>query len=98
YVGLFSHHEGFPNTICEAMALKKPIIVSSISDIPLFAKHNENVFICDSNDVTSIKKAIMNAMDSSDKERSKFGENNYNVAIENFQRERIIKEYLQLLT
>jgi len=98
YVGLFSHYEGFPNTICEAMAMRKPVIVTKISDLPLLLKDSKNGFFCDSYDVESIKNAIVKAMTTSTEERYKFGEANYKVAQEHFDKKKIISQYLKILS
>lgn len=98
FVGLFSHHEGFPNTICEAMILKKPVIATKVSDIPLFIKENENGFLCESKNVMSIKNALIKAIDSDEKARKIMGVNNQILAKKSFEREKIIQSYLNLLT
>src|SRR5690606_12695247 len=69
FVALVSHHEGFPNTICEAMALKKPVIVSRVSDIPLLIKEDINGFLCESKDIHSIKEAFIKAIGSTQEQR-----------------------------
>ena len=97
FIGLFSHFEGFPNTICEAMAMGKPVIVSKVSEVPLFIKENENGFLCDSNHPESIKNAIIKAIDSNAKQREMLGKNNYETAKNQFNKKVIIDEYLKLL-
>lgn len=97
FVGLFSHFEGFPNTICEAMAMGKPVIVTNVSDVPLFIKENENGFLCESNRPESIKNSLIKAIDSTAVQRKKMGENNYDVAKEHFNKEVIVEQYLKLL-
>ena len=98
FVGLFSHHEGFPNAICEGMAIKMPVIVSGVSDLPLFIKDNLNGFICDSKSIESIKESLMKAVDSTPEERASMGEKNLKVTNEYFNKEKIINSYLSLLT
>ena len=97
FVGLFSHYEGFPNAICEGMALNKPIIVSKVSDIPLFIKEDINGFICNSYDIESIKNSLEKAIKSKLDERIAIGVNNGNVAKENFNKNVIVQNYLKLL-
>jgi glycosyltransferase involved in cell wall biosynthesis len=97
FVGLFSHYEGFPNTICEAMAMAKPLIVSRVSDIPLFLKENENGYLCESNQPESIKNALINALESNADQRKKMGESNYYAAMHQFNKDLIVEQYLKLL-
>lgn len=97
FVGLFSHFEGFPNTICEAMALSKPVIVTKVSDVPLFVKENENGFLCESDNPDSIKNALIQGVNSSNKQRKRMGDNNYAIAIKEFSKEMIVSQYLNLL-
>lgn len=40
YVALFSSVEGLPNSICEAMTLGKPILMTPVSDYKIFIKDN----------------------------------------------------------
>lgn len=98
FVGLFSHFEGFPNTICEAMAMGKPVIVSKVSDVPLFIKEDVNGFLCDSQNPKTIKEAIIKAIESTAEQREKMGENNYLTAREVFNRDAIVEAYLKLLS
>lgn len=97
FVGLFSHYEGFPNTICEAMALGKPVIVSKVSDVPLFIKENTNGFLCDSKDVESIKNALIKAINATQAQRLEMGKKNYKTAIQTFNKKVIVDQYLKLL-
>jgi glycosyltransferase involved in cell wall biosynthesis len=97
FIGLFSHYEGFPNTICEAMALGKPVIVTKVSDVPLFVKENENGFLCESSNVVKIKKALIKAIDSSVEQGKLMGANNYKLAKQEFNKEVIVEQYLNLL-
>lgn len=96
FIGLFSHYEGFPNSICEAMILRKPVIVSKVSDIPLIIIEGENGFLCDSEDIISIKNAIIKSINSSLMHRAKMGKYNYEIAKSRFEKELIVDNYLQL--
>lgn len=98
FVGLFSHYEGFPNVISEAMALGKPIICTRVSDLPLFIKNGVNGFLCDSDEIYSIKNALSDAIESSRETRNNIRVNNINFSINIFNRDYIINEYSNLLT
>jgi len=97
FVALFSHYEGFPNTICEAMALGKPILVTNISDLPKFIKEQINGYICKSMDIQSIQKAILSAIGSTLEEREKMGHNNKILANKYFSKEVVVDKYMDLL-
>lgn len=96
FVCLFSHHEGFPNTICEAMSIGKPVIVSKVSDVPMFIKEDKNGFLCDSYSLESIKSALIKAVNSSKAERTRMGILNKALAEKKFDKEKIIDAYLNL--
>lgn len=97
FIALFSQYEGFPNAICEGMSLKKPVIVSEVSDIPLFIKEGENGYLCNPSDVNSIKGALLKAIKSDPQKRELMGINNFTLVQNKFDREVIINNYLQFL-
>ncbi|MDH6312733.1 glycosyltransferase involved in cell wall biosynthesis [Parabacteroides sp. PFB2-10] len=72
-VGLFSQFEGLPNAICEGMTLGKPIIMSRVSDYDLLVDE-KNGFLCDWNDVDSIKSALNHILDVNNEQLILMGE------------------------
>ena len=96
FVGLFSLYEGFPNIICEAMLLGKPVIVSNVSDIPKILSGTENI-ICDPNSTSSIAEAIIKAIKLDRNAMIKIGERNREIALKMFDKEKMIEKYEQLI-
>ncbi|MPL79125.1 hypothetical protein SDC9_25000 [bioreactor metagenome] len=93
-IGLFSYYEGFPNAICEGMALRKPIIASSVSDLPLIIDHK---YLCNPNNPESISQVITNILSLSKEELIKIGYENENKAKRLFDNGIIINNYIKLL-
>jgi glycosyltransferase involved in cell wall biosynthesis len=77
FVGLFSFHEGFPNSVCEGMACGKPIIVTKVSDIPVIIEDGIGGFLCNAEDVDSITETLKKAIYLSQNDFIKMG--NYNL-------------------
>jgi glycosyltransferase involved in cell wall biosynthesis len=96
FVGLFSHYEGFPNAISEAMTLAKPVIVTQVSDLPLFVVENINGFLCHSHCAVSISKAICKAIESTPIQRKIMGDNNSIIAQRLFNKDVAVEAYLRL--
>lgn len=93
-LGLFSFYEGLPNVVCEAMANAKPIICSNVSDVPLLI----NKHYCFSvNDTTAIAQALSSILAANQNELSKVGQTNYKNALQLFNSEKIINDYLSIL-
>ncbi len=63
FIGLFSLIEGFPNVVCEGMLLGKPIICSSVSDVPMIIEDGVNGILCDPKDPQTIANALRRALD-----------------------------------
>lgn len=73
-VGLFSKYEGLPNTICEGMSLSKPVIMSRVSDYPVFVSDNNGV-LCDWDNTQSITDGIKQLIDMPLDQLLKLGRN-----------------------
>jgi len=73
FVSLFSFMEGLPNAILEGMALKKPIVMSKVSDYAVLV-NEENGFLCDPSDPEDIAVALRNALDTTPEQREKMGQ------------------------
>jgi len=95
-VALFSAYEGLPNTICEALSLGKPVICPNISDIPLIIKDQEQLFKV--NDVFDLKRVFKFYLNISDAEYQNIGLHNQKSSSELFCPDKIIGQYLELLT
>lgn len=94
-VGLFSTVEGFPNAICEAMMLSKPVIMSKVSDYDVIV--DGNGFLCDPSSVDSIKDAIEKMLDATDEDMKNMGARSREKAEELFSREATIQQWIALI-
>jgi glycosyltransferase involved in cell wall biosynthesis len=94
-VALFSLSEGIPNAVCEAMSCSKPVICSSISDIPEILSYNDNLLF-NPEDPQSISKSLSYIINLSNTELMEIGKKNYLIARELFNKEKIVTEYIKL--
>jgi glycosyltransferase involved in cell wall biosynthesis len=95
-VGLFSYYEGFPNAVCEGMACRKPILSTNVSDAPELLEYNKNL-LCEASDPHSIKKALSYLIALKPEELHKIGCINEEIAQREFDKERNLMGYLELL-
>lgn len=78
-IGLFSTVEGLPNAICEGMMLKKPVIMSRVSDYPVLTGKGNGI-TCDPLDVESIRTALSAFLALSDERRAQMGQASFEIA------------------
>lgn len=95
-VALFSVAEGLPNAICEGMMLGKPIIMTRISDYKKMVDEL-NGFLCDSNDIISIKDAFVNAIDTPETNLLSMGKKSQEIAVKLFSPEKVGDEWHTLI-
>lgn len=74
-VGLFSHYEGLPNTICEALVCGLPVICSAVSDLPLLLEKTDNILV-DSACPKNIANGIVKFINMSDDNLKNIGQKN----------------------
>jgi glycosyltransferase involved in cell wall biosynthesis len=96
-VGLFSFFEGLPNTICEGMALGKPILASAVSDIPLFIEDEINGKLFNPFDVNSIAESIRYFLSLRRDELEMMGVQNRQKAVELFDHKKNLRKYIELI-
>lgn len=95
-IGLFSHYEGLPNCICEAMILGKPVVVSNVSDLPFFL--NDRNLISNASDPVSIKNSLSYMLSLTNEQLFKIGDLNRITAIKLFNSNEAVNSYLKLMS
>jgi glycosyltransferase involved in cell wall biosynthesis len=91
--GLFSFYEGQPNAICEAMSLGKPIIASTVSDLPTLVKEDQYGKLFDPHNDAQIAEAYRWLLAKTGEEMAQMGQLSRAAAVEFFERERIFRDF-----
>lgn len=94
-VGLFSTVEGLPNTICEAMTIGRPVIMSKVSDYNVLVSNNG--VLCDPADVNSIKGALEKMLSFSASDLDKMGQRSREYASKLFSDDVISKKWMEVV-
>ena len=94
-VGLFSTVEGLPNSICEAMTIGRPIIMSRVSDYSILV--SDNGVLCDPENVESIKDALEQMLSFSADDLKIMGKLSREHAKALFSEEEITKKWLDVI-
>ena len=95
-VALFSKWEGLPNSVCEGMALGKPIIMTKVSDYSNLVD-DSNGLLCDTGDPESIKKVLVKTLSLTDDALTAMGEASMLKAKELFSDDSISTRWTQLM-
>lgn len=95
-IGLFSHLEGLPNVICEAMTLSKPIIMSRVSDYSKLVDL-ANGFLCDCDDINSIANAFRCMIKKNESELLEMGKASKIKSEQLFLPNRVCDQWLNIL-
>lgn len=96
FVSLFSFMEGLPNAILEGMALKKPIVMSKVSDYAVLVDES-NGFCCDPKSVEDIANAIRSAIHTAPEQRQAMGQKSYEKIQNVCSRQAVVGQWLSLI-
>ncbi|MBQ8320984.1 MAG: glycosyltransferase [Clostridia bacterium] len=96
FVSLFSCMEGLPNGILEGMALKKPIVMTAVSDYMVLVDET-NGFLCDPHSVSSITEALRSAINTTAEERVAMGEESYRKISSICSKKVIVDRWIELI-
>jgi len=94
FLVLFSSWEGFGISVIEAMAAKKPVIVSNRGALPTIIKNNENGFVVEYPNINELSKKIVSLVKNK-KLREQMGAKAGNLAKE-FNWSNIAKKHLNM--
>lgn len=96
FISLFSFMEGFPNAIIEGMTLKKPVVMSKVSDYYVLVDE-ENGFLCDPSSPEDIANALRKAINTTNEQRVEMGQKSHKKIKEICSREVVVKQWERLL-
>ena len=95
-VALFSKLEGLPNSICEGMTLKKPVLMTRISDYAQLIDET-NGYLCDVQSPQSIKDALIRILNTSNETLIQKGEVSKMKANILFSEQRIVAQWIKII-
>src|SRR5690606_32870722 len=91
-----SNYEGCPNSVCEAMALKTPVLVSNVCDAPILLNNNRGVLVNQLNPI-DIAKSIRAFESLTTEDIITMTENAYNMIKDNFNKDVAIEVFNKLI-
>jgi glycosyltransferase involved in cell wall biosynthesis len=94
-VVLSTHREGFPLSILEAMALRKPVVATSVGGIPEIIVSGETGYLHRPGDSSELARAILTLVENPD-EAARIGEAAYRGASAKCSLQRFIEEMSQV--
>lgn len=96
-VALFSSLEGLPNAICEGMMIGKPIIMTRVSDYWNLVEEDVNGYLCDWDNVDSIRLALSKLSKVSDEKLLAMGKASKEKAEKMFSQEAILQKWIDVI-
>ncbi|MBN2485004.1 MAG: glycosyltransferase [Bacteroidales bacterium] len=94
---LTSRWEGFGFVLAEAMAAAKPIVAFDISSNPELVKHGSNGFLARPFDTVEFANYLITLI-KNQKLRNDFGKKGHEIVREKFSFDRVVKEFLEMVT
>lgn len=91
-----SVQEGIPNAVVEGMACGLPVVVGTVSDLPLIVGEAENGYVCDQTDPVAIAEAMEAMLRTPPNERAAMGAHSRDLAIRWFGMDRFVDEFAGL--
>lgn len=91
-----SFHEGFSNTLSEALCIGRPILASNVSDNAIMVRENWNGFLFDPTNIEDMAKKIKLMLLQHDK-FDEFSKRSRDLAESLFDRDRFIDAYIRLI-
>lgn len=96
-IGLFSFFEGLPNVVCEGMSLGKPILASSVSDVPTIVVDHRNGRTFTPYSAEELKDRLSFFINCSVPNLMRMGDNSRKMALELFDQEIIYQQFKALV-
>jgi glycosyltransferase involved in cell wall biosynthesis len=93
-----SFYEGLPNTVCEAMACGRPILMSNVCDAGNLVREGYNGFLFDPNSSTDIADTIVRFVNLTQSEKDLMGRHAREMAEQMFDPSLVAAKYVEILS
>lgn len=87
--------EGFPMALLEAMAAKIPVIASKVGAIPKLIIHNKTGLLVEPQNISSLKKAIIDLLNNKDNAK-RFARNGYKIVRKKYSSKIMARKYMDI--